>query len=112
MHDLGIYIAIRAINEYANSALPNAPIRPDPAKRRTLRRLIHAAKRLHQGIGASTSPGRTVGRTPAVRRQADKPAPGDWPGRAWQATPATQPVEGGGHPSTTASADSSIELVS
>jgi hypothetical protein len=92
MHDLGIYIAIRAINEYANSALPNAPLRPDPPKRRTLRRLIAAAARYVYGMRPSTASARTVGRIPSVRRPADRPAPGDWPGRGtWQA-PSTNPT--------------------
>src|SRR6266516_6320903 len=82
---LGAYIAIRAINEFANSALPNAPVRPDPPKRR---RVLRAIVRLFVGTRASIPAGRTVGRTPGVRRAADNPEPGDWPGRLWQTPPA------------------------
>jgi hypothetical protein len=37
-------LAIQATNELANSALPNAPVRPDPPKRQTVGRLIQAAR--------------------------------------------------------------------
>jgi hypothetical protein len=113
---LGPYIAIHAVNEYANSALPNAPIRADPPKRRTLHRLIHAAMRHVQGSRASTPSARTVGRTPSVRRPADKPAPGDWPGRSWQAPPAnptsTPPAHADPCRSTSPSARSTADIVS
>ncbi len=52
MQELGAFIAIRAINELANSALPDAPVRPDPPRRRPLHRLINAARRPFQGTGA------------------------------------------------------------
>jgi hypothetical protein len=57
MNDFAILIAIRANNEYANSALPDAPVRPDPPRRRTLRRLIAVARRVHGGESPVISPG-------------------------------------------------------
>ena len=113
---LGAYIAIRAINEYANSALPNAPVRPDEPQRRTLRRLFFAAARLARGTRASVPAGRIVGRTPPVRRPADKPSPGVWPGPEWQAAPGNKasrrptPIDPGS--SISANATSTADLAS
>ncbi|GAA1630896.1 hypothetical protein GCM10009744_18760 [Kribbella alba] len=81
---IGAFLAVQATNELANSALPDAPVRPDPPKRRPGRRLIDAAARIVQGIRASAPAGRSVGRVLAVRRGAGRPAADDGPGRVWE----------------------------
>lgn len=81
---IGAFLAVQATNELANSALPDAPVRPDPPKRQPGRQLIGAAARIVQGVRASAPAGRTVGRVPAALRGADRPAADDGPGRIWQ----------------------------
>jgi hypothetical protein len=54
MEALVAYLARTAMNEYANSALPNAPVRPDPPRRRPVRRVIQTISRRVQGTAQRT----------------------------------------------------------